>query len=58
MINCSEDTIQKYLYKKSGNTSVTIILITPDAKKNYSKYIDQAVDKRENTYKYNLVKRL
>ncbi len=40
LINCSEDedrskmsedTIQKYLYKKLKNTSVTIIIITPEA---------------------------
>lgn len=40
IINCSEDedrsemseeTIQKYLYKKLRNTSVTIIIITPEA---------------------------
>lgn len=42
--NMSEDTIRKYLYDKLRNTSVTIVLITPEAithQKNwYGKYDD------------------
>lgn len=39
----SEDTIQKYLYKKLKNTSVTIVLLTPEAvnyKKNWLGFYD------------------
>lgn len=57
LINCSEDedrsdmsedTIQRYLYKKLRTTSVTIIIITPQAvwhrKDNYGKYDDWMYD--------------
>lgn len=44
----SEETIQRYLYDKLANTSVTIILITPEAinhRKNiYGKYDDWMYD--------------
>ena len=56
VINCSEDidrsgyseeTIQRYLYSKLKSTSVTIVLLTPEAinhKKKYGKYDDWMYD--------------
>lgn len=34
----SEETIKRYLYGKLKNTSVTIVLLTPEAVKHQKKY--------------------
>ena len=53
----SEDTIKRYLYNKLKNTSVTIVLLTPDAvnhKKGYNGFRYEYNDWMYDEIKYSL----
>lgn len=52
--NMSEDTIKKYLYGKLKNTSVTVILITPNAISHQKNWLGQYDDWMYDEIRYSL----
>lgn len=52
--NLTEETIQKYLYSKLKNTSVTIVIITPGAVEHEKNYLGQYDDWMHDEIRYSL----
>lgn len=55
--NLSEETIQKYLYKKLSQTSVTIVLLTPKAVEHQKNYLGKYDDWMHDEIRYSLENR-